>query len=437
MYQREVPLYGDLLELVATINQSVLGADPLLRSQLASAGHAQRLAAERHGAIRLGTAEELKTMRRILAVMGMQPVGYYDLSAAGLPVHATAFRPTERSALEANPFRLFVSLIRLDLISDASLLELARQILNRRRIFPPRLLELLQVCEASGPFDADEAKEFVFEALNVFRWHSTSEVSQADYARVLSSHRLVADVVCFKGPHINHLTPRVLDIEAAHREMTRRGIPTKSNIEGPPRRSCPILLRQTSFKAMEEPVTFAGGLTQGSGTHTARFGEIEQRGQALTRKGRELYDRLLLQARNGEEREVATNRLSEVFQSFPNDLEVLRRQELGFFRYRLADGARNSAPAPSWSIDDLIRAGWIRADPIVYEDFLPASAAGIFQSNLGNEPADASRLDGVSAKEAFEEALGAPVLDEFRLYEAEQHESIAEVRRALGMAEAP
>ncbi len=32
---------------------------------------------------------------------------------------------------------------------------------------------------------------------------------------------------------------------------------------------------------------FAG---QKQGTHTARFGEIEQRGVALTPKGRQLYD---------------------------------------------------------------------------------------------------------------------------------------------------
>ncbi|MFP1452003.1 2-oxoadipate dioxygenase/decarboxylase family protein [Escherichia coli] len=43
-----------------------------------------------------------------------------------------------------------------------------------------------------------------------------------------------------------------------------------------------MLLRQTSFKALEETVLFAG---QKQGTHTARFGEIEQRGVHLRRKG--------------------------------------------------------------------------------------------------------------------------------------------------------
>ncbi len=76
--------------------------------------------------------------------------------------------------------------------------------------------------------------------------------------------------------------------------MSAYGITPKAVIEGPPRRDVPILLRQTSFKALEESIRFAGD-TQGR--HTARFGEIEQRGVALTPDGRALYDRLLAAAR--------------------------------------------------------------------------------------------------------------------------------------------
>ena len=55
------------------------------------------------------------------------------------------------------------------------------------------------------------------------------------------------------------------------------------------------------------------------------------------------------------------------------------------------------------------------AQPITYEDFLPVSAAGIFQSNLGNETQ--ARSHGHASREAFEQALGCTVLDEFTLYE--------------------
>jgi uncharacterized glyoxalase superfamily metalloenzyme YdcJ len=34
----------------------------------------------------------------------------------------------------------------------------------------------------------------------------------------------VADVVSFRGPHINHLTPRTLDIDAAQAAMIEHGM---------------------------------------------------------------------------------------------------------------------------------------------------------------------------------------------------------------------
>ena len=93
-----------------------------------------------------------------------------------------------------------------------------------------------------------------------------------------------------------------LDIDAVQAEMRRRSIAPKAVIEGPPRRDCPILLRQTSFKALEEPILFRQtNATTAAGTHTARFGEIEQRGVALTPKGRGLYDRLLASARQSSD----------------------------------------------------------------------------------------------------------------------------------------
>ncbi|ECJ6705709.1 DUF1338 family protein, partial [Salmonella enterica subsp. enterica] len=97
MYQQEVPQYGTLLELVADVNLAVLENNPKLHEQLANADELARLNVERHGAIRVGTAEELSTLRRIFAIMGMYPVSYYDLSQAGVPVHSTAFRPIDEA----------------------------------------------------------------------------------------------------------------------------------------------------------------------------------------------------------------------------------------------------------------------------------------------------------------------------------------------------
>ena len=90
---------------------------------------------ERHGAIRVGTAKELSTLRRMFAIMGMYPVSYYDLSQAGVPVHSTAFRPVDDAALCRNPFRIFTSLLRLELIENVALRERAAEILSPQHLY--------------------------------------------------------------------------------------------------------------------------------------------------------------------------------------------------------------------------------------------------------------------------------------------------------------
>ena len=90
MYREEVPLYGALMELVAQTNAQVLSTDNSVAQQLRTTGEIERLDLERHGAIRVGTAQELATLSRLFAVMGMQPVGYYDLTPAGVPVSSTS-----------------------------------------------------------------------------------------------------------------------------------------------------------------------------------------------------------------------------------------------------------------------------------------------------------------------------------------------------------
>lgn len=71
--------------------------------------------------------------------------------------------------------------------------------------------------------------------------------------------------------------------------------------------------------------------------------------------------------------------------------------------------------------------------PLVYEDFLPASAAGIFQSNLGEH--QHSTTAGPSAQDAFEECLGGKVNDYFDMYEKMQRDSIDEIIRMTGCKE--
>ncbi|MFA4914221.1 MAG: DUF1338 family protein, partial [Burkholderiaceae bacterium] len=172
-----------------------------------------------------------------------------------------------------------------------------------------------------------------------------------------------------------------------------------------------------------------------SGTHTARFGEIEQRGVALTAKGRSLYDELLASVRSIDGQGSASasygDRLAQAFEAFPDDLDAMREQELAFFKYSVtpAGAAAGASKTDGPSLAALVRAGFVKADPIVYEDFLPVSAAGIFQSNLGGT--EQRSYTANAAKARFETDLGASVQDEIALYAATQQRSIDAVAKTF------
>jgi uncharacterized glyoxalase superfamily metalloenzyme YdcJ len=216
------------------------------------------------------------------------------------------------------------------------------------------------------------------------------------------------------------------------------GMPATDHIEGPPKRACPILLRQTSFKALEEEVHFPDA--HGSfvkACHTARFGEVEQRGYALTRKGRHLYDRIIHRvdaeaARASQDGMSYEELLQSYFLEFPDSLAELRNQSLAHFSYhvtpktdRLAsDGALKRLGDCPASVQSLVDMGILSYEPITYEDFLPLSAGGIFSSNLPDMTESKKINDCAPDLDGFKEALGATPLDEFKLYEAMEQESL-------------
>ncbi|EEA26437.1 hypothetical protein EYB26_006145 [Talaromyces marneffei] len=440
MYKKEVPLYGTLMDIVSQVDGSVLASQGQNLQHLPV-----RHQIERHGAIRVGTPEELRVIKRLFAVMGMYPVGYYDLTVVGFPLHSTAFRPITAESLSKNPFRVFTTKLRRDLIS-ADIREKVDEILAARKLFTPRLLEIIGHAE-KGSISNQDIDDLIPEALKIFKWHSQSTVSFEDYTKLKHEHPVIADIVCFPSAHINHLTPRTLDIELVQKEMISQGLPAKDGIEGPPNRSCPILLRQTSFRALEEPVNFFNeGYSLVHSTHAARFGEIEQRGAAVTPQGRALYDKCLHDA---HERVAAASSssltfdsaLSSTFSKYPDNWSELRTQGLVYFRYKVNmdyDSARDKAKGLPFQIpiDRLLALGVVDYEPIIYEDFLPFSAAGIFKSNLSDKPErPLAKRPNASAQSALEDALGCKTLDSFDIYRRLQQESIHECAHILGLKE--
>lgn len=385
LYGTEVPAYTTLVEACEQVNADVLERRGEDAERL---GSIQRVTAERHGAIRVGTAAELAQVARVFGACGMHPVGFYDLREASppIPVVSTAFRPTDRAELATNPFRVFTSVLVVDdrRFFDERTEAQLREFLDARTLFPDELLELADDMLQEWELTHDEADRFLELATAAFAL-SDEPVDRAWYEHLESISSVAADIGGVSSTHINHLTPRVLDIDALYARMGELGIEMIDRIQGPPRvepgEGVDVLLRQTSFRALAEPRRFRepdGTVTDGH--LRVRFGEVEARGVALTPAGRNLYD-------------------GHGFRAFPRTDEELHAQGLAYYRR-----------------DD---AG--RLQPLVYEDFLPKSAAGIFASNLtSGGTADASRRASVRDAAWMQDALGCTLHDPYALYEAER-----------------
>jgi uncharacterized glyoxalase superfamily metalloenzyme YdcJ len=415
MYGREVPAYTTLVDVADQINAALGGND--------------RVTAERHGAIRVGTPRELRQVGQIFGGFGMYPVGFYDLRDTGgmpVPVVSTAFRPIEADELELNPFRVFTSMLTVDdpRFFTAELRGRLEAFLSRRTLFAEDLLGLAARSAEQQGLSAGDADRFVELATAAFEL-SPEPTDRQWYSELAEVSAVAADIGGVTRTHINHLTPRVLDIDELYRRLSERGLAMIDKIQGPPRWAGPdILLRQTSFRALDETRMFVElDGTIASGTTRVRFGEVEQRGVALTPSGRRCYDELMAATDD-----VAATGLSwqeagrQVWDSsdFPTDEIGLRRAGLAYFTY-----AVNAA-------------GAVEATPIVYEDFLPRSAAGIFRSNLtGGGAMDRERNAAHYDIDWLAGALGCVVHTPDDLYAAQSARSVRACCEQLGLNQLP
>jgi uncharacterized glyoxalase superfamily metalloenzyme YdcJ len=389
MYSSEVPAYATLVEVSAQVNRDYASR----HSDAQRLGSLSRVTAERHGAIRVGTPDELAAVADLFSAFGMFPVGYYDLrdlryAVSPVPVVSTAFRPIDAQELARNPFRVFTSMLALNdpRFFDADLRARVQRFLTRRELFDPALIARARVIAADGGCHIDQAGEFVARAVAAFAL-SQEPIEKSWYDELSRVSAVAADIAGVTSTHINHLTPRVLDIDELYRRMTARGVTMIDAIQGPPRSDGPaVLLRQTSFRALAERRRFRNDDgTVVDGSLRVRFGEVEARGVALTPKGRERYDAAMAA---GEPATVWA-------QHFPATDDEMAAQGLAYYY------------------------GGDPSKPVVYEDFLPASAAGIFRSNLDTdtEATDVAD-DSAYSVDWLAGAIGHHIHDPYLLYES-------------------
>jgi uncharacterized glyoxalase superfamily metalloenzyme YdcJ len=441
LYGAEVPLYNTLIEQSAQVNRTVLAAAGVAAERL---GSIQRVTAERHGAIRVGSVTELAQVARVFAAVGMYPCGFYDLRDAApnpIPVVSTAFRPVDSAELARNPFRVFTSMLVTDdrRFFDRELQLELEVFLARRALFGDELLALADRSARHSGLAEPDASRFLDLATGAFAL-STDPIDQAWYDRLARISSVAADIGGVASTHINHLTPRVLDIDELYRAMHERGVEMIDRIQGPPRWAGPdVLLRQTSFRALAEPRLFRTG--DGSvhrGELRVRFGEVEARGIALTPAGRDTYDAIqtrVEQRMRDEPAAARTDVAARVWaEQMPGTEAGLFNADLAYFTVSARPERRGDGSTPPSNAVTLLEQGWLRAEPIVYEDFLPRSAAGIFASNLAAATAVDDSVSGSARDlEWLAGSIDREIHDPYRLYEGQRAESFRRAATELGL----
>ncbi|BBM87678.1 2-oxoadipate dioxygenase/decarboxylase family protein [Candidatus Uabimicrobium amorphum] len=427
LYAKEVPLYNKLASMVRQINKEVIVKHPELGLNIRDV---DVISAERHGAIRLGKPQELHMMAKVFRVMAMFPVDFYDLTKSGAkrqPVISTSFRPISLNEIEKSSFRMFVSLLQPDDRSffSAEVGEQIKKNIENRDFFSKKLRELLTEYEAQGGFTQQQVDTFIQEAAKIFTW-SQQATNRKLYNHLMDNGlAIAADIACFANPHLNHLTPNSLDISKLYDFMAEE-IPEnlKDSIEGPPLRKTRILLRQTSYKAVVEEVLFIDESGEkAKAFHKARFGEIEERGMAMTIKGKELYEKAL--------KKYMENGNQDEFAIIPDSYDDLYKEKLGYYMYNAASQAKDNM---SCDIDELVASGDVHITPIRYEDFLPVSAAGIFASNLGNYGVEKiNQEETVYTKEQLQDIIGSKIHNSFAIYEQQSTQSLINTYKELGI----
>lgn len=376
-----------------------------------------------HGAIRLGSPEEMELMRRFFSCLGMEPVAFYDFSnlEKPLPVIGTAFRPITREEIDKAPFRMFTSMLQVDdLISedDPGLAKDLKEYFSKRKLFSDICITLIKKYEENKGLSKEDYNTLIKEATQSFKYNS-KEVPLELYKRAQKASDYAADVVV--GTHLNHLTPNTKNIIETRALLVEQfgedGMLPAT--QGPMVEGVTVQLKQDSFKAPPIPTTFIKeDKTIIEDFHTACFGEFEQRGLALTPKGSEL--------------------LKNDKHKFPHSYDEIYDQELGYYIYKATETGKSKKKETleKLPLPEMVKQGLVARYSVTYEDFLAASARAIFNSTVRDDKSLSE--DKTSHKKSTKDdkytqlvsALGGiEPKNPDDLYRAEQQKCLEEIAR--------
>lgn len=421
-FERTMPIYRDMMSVAREINNR------------AGESEAKRLGKIMHAAIRCASNEELRSIVDVFALMGNQPVNYYDLRER-VSVESTAFRPTTPEDIQENGFRVFCSRLSMDCIpvEDRPFVE---EIVARRQVFSDEFLALIETGKEQGGFDQSQAERFVEFCVRVFCRPEEALISFDEYQKLRDINKVACQILISNALAFNHLTPSVSSVPEAHEEMLAQGIKTIPVWQGPVGQD--VVLRQTSCLAPAITLKFPNGDgTFVEAEYQETFVEFEERLQAPTSKGRELFEDMFDQGKRAlelsEGEEGYAEHYYQVMRSaladYPAEPLELWKQGLAYFTFELSSDVESAGPDEGF--DELVTRGIVELIPQQYEDFFGPAATNIFNSNIGLEGVSNVGVAKPDSQKSYEAGMGREVVNMYDYYDAIQEKSKAAVLQKL------
>jgi uncharacterized glyoxalase superfamily metalloenzyme YdcJ len=206
MFGKEVPLYDRSLLVNRECNKAVCAlVGQLHRGFAVSDAQLDKTSSERHGAIRIGRADEYRWIARFFAAFAMEPHNFYDMTNVGSksqPIIATAFRSMVRPE-----HRVFTSLLMTDYFDPTTKARIDA-LLATRQVFSDRAKELIERCEQQGGLSREDGEALIREGVDrIFKWTGTARDHGLYKDLGDAGFKIAADIACFESHHLNHLTP--------------------------------------------------------------------------------------------------------------------------------------------------------------------------------------------------------------------------------------
>src|SRR5699024_2272381 len=141
----------------------------------------------------------------------------------------------DKDELAKNPFRVFTSMLAADdpRFFTPELQERLQGFIDKRSIFSDELVAMANKAAENRGLEEQDADKFIEQATAAFELKD-EPIEEQRYRELEAISAVPSDIGSVRYTHINHQTPRELDIDDLYNRMEARGITMIDEIQGPP-----------------------------------------------------------------------------------------------------------------------------------------------------------------------------------------------------------